>query len=148
MILTTCFPGTEGECESFGVSAFPVVVAAGSLSDEIRADARFPHRWTTEGVAVQTEFTGAHLLHLSAAACILNDLYREAAAADIALVGVRVAATGDFDRITWQSTGIVYQVDLESPSTDTELAALVERVDEVAGIPRALALGASVTRGR
>jgi len=37
---------------------------------------------------------------LSAAACILNNLYREAGAADIVLVGVRVAATGDFDRIT------------------------------------------------
>ena len=28
-------------------------------------------------MVVETEFTGAHLYHLSAAACVLNDVYRE-----------------------------------------------------------------------
>jgi hypothetical protein len=40
---------------------------------------RFPHRWTPGGVTVEADFTGAHLLHLAAAGCVLNDVYREAA---------------------------------------------------------------------
>jgi hypothetical protein len=43
-----------------------------------------PHRWTADGVLVETEFTGAHLYHLAAAGCVLNDLFREAAGLGIA----------------------------------------------------------------
>ena len=46
---------------------FPVAVAAGSLRSSVRADAELPHAWSSEGVAVQTSFTGAHLLHLATA---------------------------------------------------------------------------------
>lgn len=35
------------------------------------------HRWTSQGVVVETEFKGAHLYHLVTAGCILNDVYRE-----------------------------------------------------------------------
>src|SRR5213078_3824002 len=51
------------------VEQFAVVVAAGSLRSEDSRAVRFPHRWTSEGVTVETEFTGAHLLHLAAAGC-------------------------------------------------------------------------------
>jgi hypothetical protein len=57
---------------------FTVKAAAGSLREAVRADVILPHRWTDEGVAVELEFTGAHLLHLAAAGCVLNDTYREA----------------------------------------------------------------------
>jgi len=50
-----------------------------------------------EGVTVEADFTGGHLLHLATAGCILNDLYREAAKLGIQLVGVRVSAAGGFD---------------------------------------------------
>lgn len=40
----------------------------------------FPHRWTLGGVTVEADFTGGHLFHLAAVGCVLNDLYREAAA--------------------------------------------------------------------
>ena len=59
---------------------FSVECAAGSLRSlsESAPVAHFAHRWTDGGVDVSADFTGAHLLHLSVAACVLNDLYREA----------------------------------------------------------------------
>ncbi|WP_218108570.1 hypothetical protein, partial [Actinacidiphila rubida] len=62
---------------------FTVVASAGSYlerDDDGGPAVRLPHRWTPEGVAVRTEFTGGHVLNLAVAACVLNDLYREAAA--------------------------------------------------------------------
>jgi uncharacterized OsmC-like protein len=102
--------------------------------------------WTQGGVAVELQFTGAHLLHLAAAGCVLNDLYREAARADIELKGVRVTADGDFDRDSWRSTGIRYGVELDSDADNIDLAELVRLVDDVAEIPKALRAGTGVTR--
>jgi hypothetical protein len=78
---------------------FDVVVSAGTLSSSDTDAVRFPHRWTPEGVTVDADFTGAHLLHLAAAGCVLN-----------------------------------------------ELAHLLDVVDEVAEIPRAIRSGAPVQR--
>ena len=85
---------------------FEVTVGAGTLMAASGTAARFPHRWTSGGVTVEADFTGGHLLHLAAAGCVLNDLYREAAALGLELKGVRVTAAGGFDTATWQSTGI------------------------------------------
>jgi hypothetical protein len=84
---------------------------------------RFPHRWTAEAVTVLGAFTGAHLLHLSIAGCVLNDLYREAAGARIDLRGVRVSAGGGFDPHTWTSSGITYSVEVVSDVPPDELTA-------------------------
>lgn len=127
-----------------GAMAFEVVAGAGSLRSE--TDVRFPHRWTPGGVSVDTEFTGGHLLNLAAAGCVLNDLYREAEQLGIELAGARVTAAGGFDTTTWTSTGITYSVELDSPAPDGELARLLEIVDEVAEIPRALRAGVPVRR--
>jgi hypothetical protein len=48
---------------------------------------------TPGGVTVEADFTGAHLLHLAAAGCVLNDIYREAGSLGIELGGVRVTAS-------------------------------------------------------
>jgi hypothetical protein len=125
---------------------FEVVVGAGSLRSTAGQSVEFPHRWTPEGVTVEADFTGAHLLHLAAAGCVLNDLYREAAALGITLDGVRVSAGGGFDTETWQSTGIGYAVEVDSAAEVADLAALVEQVDAVAEIPRAIRAGAPVRR--
>jgi len=124
---------------------FEVLVGAGTF----RADGgtSFPHRWTDEGVNVETGFTGGHLLNLAAAGCVLNDLYREAANLGIELAGVRVSAVGGFDTETWQSTGITYTVELDSAAPRSELDRLLEVVDTVAEIPRALRAGMTVGRG-
>src|SRR5580700_2946494 len=93
---------------------FEVTVSAGTMRSDSSAAVRFPHRWTPGGVTVEADFTGRHLLHLAVAGCVLNDLYREAAALGIGLQGVRVTATGGFDPATWQSTGIDYSVEVSS----------------------------------
>ncbi|HEX2283034.1 MAG TPA: hypothetical protein VHG52_14845, partial [Thermomicrobiales bacterium] len=100
---------------------FEVTAAAGTLRQSLRPDVTFPHHWTEAGVAVETKFTGAHLLHLSIAACVLNDLYREASGSEVQLNGVCVKAWGGFDTTTWQSTGILYSVEVDSAADDSVL---------------------------
>lgn len=131
-----------------GMAEFTVRAAAGSLRSTVSADATLPHRWTPEGVAIEVQFTGAHLLHLAAAACVLNDLYREAAAGRVTLAGAKVTADGDFDLSTWQSTGITYRIDVDSTASPEELEQLLHTVDEVAEVPKTLRAGAAVTRAQ
>jgi uncharacterized OsmC-like protein len=125
---------------------FEVAVGAGTMRSTSGGAVRFPHRWTPDGVTVEADFTGAHLFHLAAAGCVLNDIYREATALGIELAGVRVNAAGGFDAATWTSTGITYSVELSSDAPPVELARLLEIVDEVAEIPRAVRAGATVQR--
>ena len=125
---------------------FEVTVGAGTMMSASDAAIRFPHRWTHDGVTVEAEFTGAHLLHLAAAGCVLNDVYREAAALGVGVDGVRVVAAGGFDASTWQSTGIDYSVEVSSDASPDQLAQLLEVVDQVAEIPRAIRAGAAVQR--
>jgi hypothetical protein len=125
---------------------FGVTVGAGVLRSADAAAVRWPHRWTPDGVTVDGDFTGAHLLHLAAAGCVLNDIYREAAALGIGIDGVRVTASGGFDPASWRSTGIEYSVELASQADDAALRDLLEVVDGVAEIPRALRAGTTVSR--
>ena len=125
---------------------FEVRVGAGTMMAESGAATRFPHRWTPGGVTVEADFTGGHLLHLAAAGCVLNDVYREAAALGIVVNGVRVTAAGGFDTATWQSTGIGYSVEVSSDAPAGQLARLLEVVDQVAEIPQAIRAGATVRR--
>jgi hypothetical protein len=125
---------------------FEVAVGAGTLASASGAVVRFPHRWTPAGVTVEADFTGAHLLHVAVAGCVLNDVYREAAALGIDVSGVRVTAAGGFDTSTWQSTGIDYTVEVSSDAPAGQLAHLLEVVDQVAEIPQAIRAGATVRR--
>jgi hypothetical protein len=124
--------------------AYEVTVGAGSLRGEGWS---VPHRWTPEGVTVGASFTGAHLLHLSIAGCVLNDVYREAAALGFTPAGVRVRARGGFDTDTWASTGIAYDVQIDAPdAAAADIDQLLDVVDAVAEIPRAVRQGAPVLR--
>lgn len=127
-------------------SQFDVVVSAGTCRSGNGRTVRMPHRWTPDGVSIEADFTGGHLLHLAAAGCVLNDLYREAATLGIELGGVRVSASGGFDTSTWQSTGITYSVRVDSPAPADEIDRLLDIVDTVAEIPRALRSGTVVER--
>ena len=60
--------------------------------------------------------------------------------------GVRVTAAGGFDAATWRSTGIDYAIEVSSDAPADELAHLLEVVDDVAEIPRAIRAGAAVWR--
>lgn len=128
------------------LGGFDVVVGAGSLRSTSPHSVSFAHRWTSEGVTVEAEFTGGHLLHLAAAGCVLNDVYREADRRGVTLAGVRVTATGDFDRDTWQSSGIEYSVQVDSSAPPADIEALLSEVDRVAEVPKAIRAGSSVTR--
>ena len=125
---------------------FEVTVGAGTMMSASGAGVHFTHRWTPGGVTVEADFTGGHLLHLAAAGCVLNDVYREAAALGIDLDGVRVTAAGGFDTATWQSTGIDYSVEISSDAPTEQLAHQLKGVDQVAEIPRAIRAGATVRR--
>jgi uncharacterized OsmC-like protein len=139
---STTVPGKESMMDN----RFEVTVGAGTMMSRSVAAIGFPHRWTSGGVTAEADFTGGHLFHLAAAGCVLNDLYREAAALGIELRGVRVTAAGGFDSATWQSTGIDYSVEISSDASADQLAHLLEAVDRVAEIPRAIRAGATVRR--
>ena len=128
------------------MNQFDVVVSTGSLRSNDAHAIQFQHRWTSEGVTVDAAFSGAHLLHLAAAGCVLNDIYREAATLGIQVDGVRVSAAGGFDTDTSTSTGITYSVEVSSPAPAQELARLLDLVDDKAEIPRAIRAGAAVHR--
>jgi uncharacterized OsmC-like protein len=102
----------------------PVTAAAGSYLTEEEEGVRLRHVWTSSSVDVRTDFTGAHLLHLAVAGCVLNDTYREAAALNIEIAGVRVSASGRSDTRTWQSTGIQYLLEIDSPASSRDIEQL------------------------
>ena len=129
------------ELSSFGVRA-----GAGSLRTAADEGAVvLPHAWTSEGVVATPVTNGAQALHLAVALCVLNDVYREARAADVPVEGVAVEADGGFDE-AWASTGIDYRIELDSLADQTALTDLLTQVDRVAEIPRALRAGAEVRR--
>jgi uncharacterized OsmC-like protein len=130
------------------MSDFEVAAGAGTLRSTAADAVTFPHKWTAEGVTVDAAFTGAHLLHLAAAGCVLTDVYREAENHGIAVRGVRVSASGAFNTETWQSTGISYVVELDTTAPAAAIDELLRRVDSVAEIPKAIRAGASVDRAR
>ncbi len=131
---------------SDAADGFAVTVGAGTLRAPSSSVPTLPHRWTPEGVTVEVAFTGAHLLHLAVAGCVLNDVYREAEALGVVVDGVRVHAQGGFDTDTWASTGIEYAVEVDSPDASDDVARVVDAVDKIAEIPRTVRAGAGVRR--
>ena len=104
-----------------------------------------PHVWTEEGVVAAPAANGAQVLHLAVALCVLNDTYREADRLGLQVDGVAVTADGGFDD-TWTSTGIAYEVSVDSPAGADDVRHLLEVVDDVAEIPKAIRAGAEVVR--
>jgi hypothetical protein len=128
--------------------SFPVTLTAGSLRAQADAGWLVPHIWTDGGVVVQAAPNGAGVLHVAVALCVLNDTFREARDRDLTVAGVRVSARGEFDEQTWESTGVTYAVDIDSPEPADAVAGLVAHVDAIAEIPRALRAGMTVERAR
>jgi putative redox protein len=83
-------------------------------------------------------FNGGQLLYLSIAACISNDLYREAQARGISLSEVSVSVDGDFPARGAPSTPIEVSVVVASPAPREDLEALVDEVDRIAEIPNSI----------
>ena len=125
---------------------FVAVASSGGFRPGNHIGVQFDHRWTDEGVVVESDFTGGHLLNLAVAGCVLNDVYREAERLGIPSEGVRVSAWGDFNRETWQSTGVSYTVEVQSSASRPEIDELLVIVDAVAEIPKSLRAEATVQR--
>jgi hypothetical protein len=127
---------------------FEVAVSAGTLHAQNGDGVAMPHAWTDDGVVIEASLTGADFYLLSAAVCVLNDVYREAESAATPIEGVRVRATGAFDARTWRSTGIEYVVDVATTADSSVIDRLLRTVDTVAEIPKALRAGTTVARRR
>ncbi len=136
-----------GPAETAKGRRFEAVVSSGDMRPESHDGVEFSHRWTAEGVVVESAFTGAHLLHRSGAGCVLNGVHREAENLGVAVDGVRISAWGDFDRETFQSTGVEYRVEINSNAARSDIDRLVQSVDDVAEIPKCLRAEAEVRRG-
>jgi organic hydroperoxide reductase OsmC/OhrA len=83
-------------------------------------------------------FNGGQLLYLAIAACVSNDLYREAAARGIRLERVGVEVDGDFPPRGAPSTPVSVNVEIEADAGDEAIDELLAEVDRVAEIPNSL----------
>jgi uncharacterized OsmC-like protein len=93
-------------------------------------------------------FNGGQLLYLAVAACISNDLYREAATRGIALRDVAIDVDGDFPARGAASTPIDVTLSLTGDAPESDLAQLVDEVDRIAEIPNSIRGTTPVTIAR
>jgi putative redox protein len=90
-------------------------------------------------------FSGGHVLHLAVAACVFNDLMREARSRGIRIERLAVTANGDFAGDPLRSTGITYTIDIGGDAPEEALRALVAHVERIAEIPDMLRHGMTVS---
>jgi organic hydroperoxide reductase OsmC/OhrA len=93
-------------------------------------------------------FNGGQLLYLAVAACISNDLYREAATRGINLRNVAVDVEGDFPARGAVSTPIEVTLSVTGEAPQAELEGLVDEVDRIAEIPNSIRGTTPVTIAR
>ena len=72
-------------------------------------------------------FNGGQLLNLAVAACISNDLYREAMARGIALSRVHVTVDADYRGEPAVSTPIRYDVEVDGDASEEDLERISSR---------------------
>jgi len=90
-------------------------------------------------------FNGGQLLYLSIAACLSNDLYREADTLKVKLDGVEIVVDGDFAAPGSASSPISVDVVIHSQATDDAIAGLIAQVERLAEIPRTIREGVPIT---
>ena len=83
-------------------------------------------------------FNGGQLLYLAVAACVSNDLYREAAARGFTLREVAVDVEGDFPAPGAPSGPIEITLSVTGDASQGSLGALVDEVDRIAEIPNSI----------
>ena len=81
---------------------------------------------------------GGQLMYASIAACVSNDLYREASTLGIRLSRVEITVDGDFPARGQPSTPVSVDVQLEGDADDARLDELLAVVDRVAEIPNSM----------
>jgi len=89
---------------------------------------------------------GGELLFLALATCFCNDLYREAAKQNVQIASVEVTVSGEFGKEGEPASNIKYTVNVQAPTlSDTEIAALISKVDKLAEIHNTLRKGVPVS---
>jgi len=83
-------------------------------------------------------FSGGQLLYASIAACVSNDLYREAVTLGIGLTRVAIIVDGDFPARGKPSSPITVEVELDGDTSEARLDELLAIVDAVAEIPNSI----------
>jgi organic hydroperoxide reductase OsmC/OhrA len=83
-------------------------------------------------------FNGGQLMYASIAACVSNDLYREAATMGIELSRVSLTVVGEFPGRGQPSGPVTVEVELEGTASEARLDELLAVVDEVAEIPNSM----------
>ncbi len=89
-------------------------------------------------------FNGGQLLNLAVAACVSNDLFREAARLGLSLRRVRVTAQSEYAGKPVVSGPIEYDVEVEGDGPAERLDELVRLVDGIAEIPNSIRNGTEV----
>lgn len=87
---------------------------------------------------------GGELLLLSLAACICNDIYREAGKRDIAVSEVEVNASCEFNGEGEPGTNFRYRVFVNSKASEEEIAGLIRHTDSIAEIHNTLRQGVEI----
>ncbi len=90
-------------------------------------------------------FNGGQLLYAAIAACLSNDLYREAATLGIELRRVALTVDGDFPARGRPSTPITVALEVEGDASEAKLTELVDLVDQIAEIPNSMRSTTPVT---
>lgn len=90
---------------------------------------------------------GGELLFLALATCYCNDVYREAAAADIGIEEVHVAVEGEFGGPGDPARDVSFSVYVVSNEPEETVRRLLEHTDRVAEIQNTLRQGIDVTLG-
>lgn len=91
-----------------------------------------------------SSINGGELLLLSIATCFCNDIYREAARRNLAVQQVSVHVTGEFPAEGEPGTNFQYKADVKSSAPATEIAELINYVNEIAEIHKTLRNGIDV----
>ncbi len=93
-------------------------------------------------------FNGGQLLNLAVAACMSNDLFREATREGLTIRRVRVTVASVYEGDPAVSSPIEYDVELEGDAPEAVLRGLLADVDRIAEIPNSLRRGTEVRLGR
>ncbi|HEY3524074.1 MAG TPA: OsmC family protein [Candidatus Limnocylindrales bacterium] len=93
-------------------------------------------------------FNGGQLLNLAVAACISNDLFREATRLGLPRRRVRVTARSDYGGSPAVSGPIDYDVEVDGDAPAEQLDELVRLVDSIGEIPNSVRRGTEVRLGQ
>jgi uncharacterized OsmC-like protein len=88
---------------------------------------------------------GGELLMLALATCYCNDIYREAARANVPIERVEVEASADFEGVGLAATNITYRARVASPAPPDAIATLLRETDAVAEVHNTVRAGTKVT---